>query len=144
MGIDQTMATLAIGVVADEIERGHALQLVMGGFVFKHCEVVLLEVGIDESLDRTNAVRSVIAGNGEGNDIPAERVAEFVSSNFTFPKPVREVPQRSFADMGFIDHASGVFAQCRFGEEGCIRTPRHFSDQFDLAACNDFVEIIAD
>ncbi|CAB4785440.1 unannotated protein [freshwater metagenome] len=104
---------------------------------------MLLEVGIDESLYRTNAVGCVIAGNRKGNNIPAERVAEFVSSNLTFPKPVREIPQRSFADVGFIDHACGAFAQCRFGEERCVRTPRHFSDEFDLAARNDFVEIIA-
>ena len=45
------MAAFAVGVVAHEIERSHALQLVMRRFVFKHCEVVLLKVGIDESLN---------------------------------------------------------------------------------------------
>ena len=51
----QAVAALAVGVVGDDVEHGHAPQLRVGRLVVEQGEVVLLEVGVDEPLQRALA-----------------------------------------------------------------------------------------
>ena len=52
---EEAVAALAVGVVADEVEGAHGPELVVVRLVLVEREVVLLEVGVDEPLQRAHA-----------------------------------------------------------------------------------------
>ena len=59
VGVEQAVAALAVRVVGQEVERADALELGPPSLVLDEREVVLLEVGVDEPLQRTQAERHV-------------------------------------------------------------------------------------
>src|SRR5262249_40228229 len=133
---EQAVAALAIGVVGDEIEETHPLELrpVLG--LLPQGEVVLLEIGIDEELEGAFAVRPV-ALDRERHEPPPERLREMPRRELALVEPARKIPERPFPALGLVDRERLRARKRHLGEEGRVRGPRHAALEGHLAAGED-------
>src|SRR5437764_1892273 len=105
LAIDQAVTALAVGVVDDDVEGGHPAKVF--GASGHQRKVMLAEVGDDELLHRPRSQWSVSPIEGEGYDLPAERLADQVGSNFALAqRAVGEVVQWHFARARLVDGES--------------------------------------
>ena len=76
----QAVAALAVGVIGEQIEDADALEPIAVLGVLAQREVVLLEIGGHEELDRSLAIRAVTADGGR-HQAPAERLGEVIGGD---------------------------------------------------------------
>ncbi len=113
------MAALAVGVVGDEVERADLLEPRVVLRALEQGEVVLLEVGMDEGLERPRAVRSLAQDRGR-DEPPAECLGEAVGGDLALVETGREVPERPLAALGFVDGERRFPGEGQLGEQGDV------------------------
>src|SRR2546428_248119 len=130
---EQAVAALPVGVVGNEVEEADPLQRAAMRGILVQREVVLLEVGRNEKLERPFAVRSV-ALHRERHESPPERFGEVPGRQLALEKAAREVPQRPLATLRLVDGQRGRALQRDFDEKRGVGAPRHPALQRHLAA----------
>ena len=118
-------------LLATKSNARHPPEPVVVGLVLEQGEVVLLEVGVDEGLERADAERAVLAHDREGNEIPPEGGAELVGRDLAAVEPVGEVPERSLALVRLVDRPARSCRRgrarrgtCRSSSRACARRSR--------------------
>src|SRR2546427_11705030 len=102
LAIDETVTALPVGVVHDDVEGSHGAKV--PGATRHQRKIMLAQVGDDELLERSWPKWSVAPVDGEGHDLPAERVADQVGSNLALPQgAVGKVVERCFARARLVD-----------------------------------------
>ena len=86
----QAVPALAVGVVDDDVERGHAPEIVR--VIREQGEVMLLRVVMHEALHHPEA-DGTVAQHGVGNDRPTQRFRYLARRDFAVAQRApREVP----------------------------------------------------
>ena len=143
----QAVAALAVGVVGEQVEHADALQLVVVRARPREREVVLLEVGVDEPLQRARRR----AGR---------RRAATVSGTRSQPSASRQLEGR---DLALVEPAGKSHSgrsprrACRrarvdvvvrrrhdLDEERAVRAPGHAAEQLELAVREDGRAVLVD
>ncbi len=105
----------------------------MGLLAVVEREVVLLEVGWDEELQRTLTERRVVAEHRGRDDAPAERLGEHIRGDLALVQATREVPQGTLAPHRLVHRLGLVTVVAELGEVGRVRAPGHAPHQRHLA-----------
>ena len=129
---EQAVAALAVGVVADEIEGAHRAELGVVGLVLVQGEVVLLEVGLDELLHRSDAEWSV-AADRERHEVPAQRLGQLVGGHLSVVQARREVPEGTLAAPRLVDRPHHIVAARDLAEVRGVGAPGHAPQHLHLA-----------
>jgi hypothetical protein len=106
--VDEAVTALAVSVVGDHVEGGHAAQVVAVLGRLQEGEVVLVEKGIHTVLEGPGAERPVGASRGGWHDAPAQEGAQLISGHLTLPQPAGEVPERPFTSGRFVNGEHGL------------------------------------
>src|SRR5438445_351613 len=131
---EQAVAALAVGVVGDQVEGADALEaLVMLGALAQR-EVVLLEVGGDEALQRALAVRSLLAAHRERHHVPAEGLREVPGGQLAAEEAGRKVPEWPLAAAGLVDGERAGVVEPRLDQERGVAAPRQPALHGEVAA----------
>jgi hypothetical protein len=141
--LDQDVAALAVGVVGEKVEQHHAAEPVAVGLA--EGEVVVFGVVLDELLQRAGAVGAILAQDGEGDDAPAQRLADQPGSHFAPRQAVLgEVPQRLLALLRFVHgrHLGPIVLHA--DQKGVVAAKHKLPFQLDLAGLEDSLQGFAD
>jgi len=97
LGVEQTVATFAIGVIGNNVKRTHRSQAVVQfRTIFVDAEIVLVQHCVDKVLHRP-FTKLAIAQYGWRNDVECHCFGKFVGSHFAFVQARLEIPQWAFA-----------------------------------------------
>src|SRR5437879_3494739 len=136
VGAEQAVAALAVRVVSEEVEEADPLEPAVMRGVLVQREVVLLEVGLYEELERTLAVGPVTPDR-ERHQTPAERLGEIPGRQLALEEAAREIPERSLAALGLVHGQCGGAVERHLDEERRVRAPGHSPLQRHLAAAQE-------
>ena len=135
---EQAVAALAVGVVGEEVEGADRAQLVVEvGPALEQREVVLLEVGGDEQLERALAERARRGGPWAARRPSPSASDSCVGRHLAPVEAVGEVPQRPLAPARLVDRLRLVVAGAQRHEERGVRAPRHAALDLDLAVAQE-------
>src|SRR5215203_3647440 len=132
----QTVAALPVRVVGDQVKERDALEL-FGEFL-----LVLKEISpaimINEELHGAHAIWS-ISDHSARNEPPAKNLTCEIRSIFTSVQGAsREVPERSFTPLGFIDgDRLGLPLQLQLHGKGVVGAPGDHLHGFHVAVPQD-------
>ena len=131
--VEQAVATLAVGVVGDHVEGGHLLEGGVVGFLLQEGEVVLLEVRVDEQLQRPGVKRAVVARHRLGDQPPSEGLGQLVGRHLPAVQAVGEVPKRPFRPTRLVDRHCGRVTVGDRDQIGAVAAPGHAPLDLDSA-----------
>src|SRR5579875_153254 len=131
--VDEQVAALAVGVVGEEVEAGDATKRRVVPLVLEQREVVLLEVRLDEALERSLAERPVAPQHRLGDDAETEGLGELVGGDLPAVQAGGEVPQAALAARRLVHGPTEPIPPDR-DEEGGVRAPGHPADELEGAA----------
>ena len=119
----QHVVRLAVGVIGNQVEAADGTELVGGLFIKAvpgYGVVVLPGIVFHEELGRADAVGAV-ADDGEGDEIPAQHLAQQVGGVLPFVKRARgKIPQGNLAANGFINGFALPSVERQLGEKGVV------------------------
>src|SRR5712692_4501476 len=101
--VEQTVATLAVGVVGQQVEDGHALQVAAVRLAQSVVLTSSARVGLDIQLQAANTVRALVTNNRGWNHVPAQGLGEQVGGYLALvERATGEVTQGHFASSGLV------------------------------------------
>src|SRR6266508_4920286 len=124
VGAEEAEAALAVGVVGDEVVDADLLEAWEVARVLAQREPVLLELGLEEELERAFAVRA-LAHDRRRHEPPAERFGEEIGGQLALVEPRREIPQRPLTALGLVDGAHAGAAELHLREQRHVAGPGH-------------------
>ncbi len=134
IGAEEAVSRLAIRVVDHEVEGAdlpeHVVVLITG---LVQGEVVLVEMGRHEELERARVGRRIISHDGGRYDIPPEIIGDEEGCHLALIEPAREVPQRPLAPMRLVDRLRVQAFVLDVEQERCVRRVRHTPDRVENA-----------
>ena len=133
VGGEETVTGLPVGVVGDDVEYADPLEARVVRGVVAEGEVVLLEVGRDEELERALAV-GPLAAHRRRHEPPAERLRQLIRRQLAREEARRKVPEWPLAAPRLVDGEPGGAVELEFGEERRVRAGGHATAQRDPAA----------
>src|SRR5581483_9301922 len=128
----ENVTALAVGVVAQHIEKGDRLEAL---FIFvAEVEVMIFGIIFDVLLERAGTVRTVFAQSGERHDAQPERLTHQIRGDLALGQCVfGEIPQRLLAARGFIHSRISVAFIVNVNEEGVVRAEHELAFEFEFA-----------
>ena len=139
--IVQAMATLAVGVVGEHVERRELTEPVE--VLLEQREVVLLGIVIDESLQRAGTERAVVAHHRDRHNPPAQRARQLVRRNLSVAQgAVGKVPEGPLAAPRLVDRANLDPVGLHLHEERGVGCVAHPADHLELTAPKDLGELV--
>src|SRR5438094_648476 len=117
-----------------QVEGADALEALVVPGALAQREVVLLEVGRHEALQRALAVRSLLAAHRERHQVPAERLRQVPGGQLAAEEAGRKVPERPLAAARLVDgERAGLVEPCLHQERG-VAAPRQPALHGEVAA----------
>ena len=127
------MAALPVGVVGEQVEGADLPQPVVVLGSLDQGEVVLLEVGRHEALERSLA-EGPVSLHGRGHEAPAERLGEMVGRDLPPEEPRWKVPERPLAALRLVHAERARVLEYQLHQKGRVAAPRHAALHRDAAA----------
>src|SRR6476659_3896134 len=91
--LEEDVTALAVGVVAEQVEEHDRLEK-LPVFVAE-TEIVVFGIVVNVLLERSCAIRAVVAERGERDDMKVKRLTDEIGGNFAPCQSVlREIPKR--------------------------------------------------
>src|SRR4051812_7823609 len=98
---------------------------------------MLLELGVDEPLQRAGSERRLLAHDRLRYQAPTERFGQLIGGDLPPEEPVRKVPQRSLAPVRLVNGVHLVAVVAEGDEERGVRAPGHAALDLDVAVAQD-------
>ncbi len=128
------VTTFAVGIVGEDIEEDNGAKHFF--FFDSEVEVMMLDIVVDVLLQGTWAVGAILAIDGEGDDVKAERFAEVIGGDFAQGKRVvGEIPKRLLAFAWLVHGLVGFALVMHIHEEGVIAAKHELAFEFVFAVC---------
>jgi hypothetical protein len=118
--LEEDMAAFPVGVVAKDIEKGDRLEELL--VLFCEIEIVIFGIVIDQLLEGTSPIGTIIPQRGERNDVKAKMFADEIRSNFPACKTVfGKIPKGLLAAHGFVNGMILLAAMMDYDKKRVIR-----------------------
>ena len=132
--VHEHVTRLAVGVVGENVEQGDLTKAIVQVFPrLEEREVMLLEVGVDEQLQRAFA-HWPVSQQRDGHKIKAHRHSQAVRGYLASMQPGSEVPQWSLAAQRFVDGAHTEIVGRHLHQERRVAAVRHAHLDGDLSS----------
>jgi hypothetical protein len=103
-------------------------------FFHREVEVVMLDIVVNVLLQGAGAVGAILAIDGEGDDVKAERFAQVIGGDFAQGKRViGKIPKRLLAFARLIHGLIGFTLMMHIHEEGVIAAKHELAFEFVFA-----------
>ena len=130
--LEEDVTAFSVCVVAEQVEEHDRFEELL--VFLAEVEVVIFGIVFDELLERTRAIRAVVAQRGERDDVKAKRLADEIRGDFTPGQRVlREIPERLLAARGLVNSRIFPAFMMDSDKESVIRAKGELALDFIIA-----------
>lgn len=139
VGIEEDVTALAVGVVAEQVEERHGLELFF--FLVAEVEVVMVGIELDVLLQGAWAIGTVFAEGGVGDEAEAQRLADEIRGDLAQGEGVLfKIPERLLAAARLVDGGNRLARVGHVYEEGVVGAEQELALEGDLSVGKDGLE----